>query len=162
TVPAKITQRGGDGVAALVGVDHPRVYVGRPGHRRGVAQVVGYLRHDAGDGPLAGAVAAGGALRHGQSHRREDCRVPGTEVLGGVVASRDLTEVGVDVRRADIVPARAAPVCEQPVAAATPPFEAPHGGADVVLRNGLLTMLGALGGVLEHELTAADRDVVLP
>jgi hypothetical protein len=42
------------------------------------------------------------------------------------------------------MPARAAPVHQELVAAAAAPLEAPHGGAYLVLRDGLLAVLGAL------------------
>src|ERR1700691_4322043 len=141
----QLAERGSDRAAVLVQVDDAGIYVGGPGYRRGVAQVGGDLGHDAGDGALAGGVAAVGALRHGQAYRGQHGRVPGAEVLGRVISSGYLPEVVVDVRRRDVVPAPAGPVHQQ-----------------LVLGYRLLAMLGALGGILEYELPPGERDVLLP
>jgi hypothetical protein len=99
-----------------------------PWPRRGVTQVAGHLADHPGDGALAGSVVSAGALGHGQAHGRQDRRVLGAEVLAGVIAPGYLAEVVVDVRRCDIVPARAAPVHQQLIPSATPPPQAQAGG----------------------------------
>ena len=42
------------------------------------------------------------------------------------------------------------------------PPQAPHDRAHLILRHGLLTLLGALGQVLEHQLAMAERHMLLP
>src|ERR1700691_1521110 len=158
----QLAERGSDRAAVLVQVDDAGIYVGGPGYRRGVAQVGGDLGHDAGDGALAGGVAAVGALRHGQAYRGQHGRVPGAEVLGRVISSGYLPEGVADVRRRDVVPAPTGRVHQHLVPAAAPPPQAPHHGAHLVLGYRLLAMLGALGGILEYELPLGERDVLLP
>jgi hypothetical protein len=57
-----------------------------------------------GDGALASGRRLGGADRDGQAHGGEHGRVPGAEVLGGVVVSGDLAQVVVDVPGRDVMP----------------------------------------------------------
>src|SRR5690349_10596085 len=161
-VLAQLAERGGDRAAFLVPFDDARVDIGSPGHGRGIAQIVGYLPDDPGDGALAAGFTSGSGFRHGQAHGGQDGRMPGAEVLGGVVASGYLAEVVVDVRRGDVVPARPAPVDEQLVPAVPAPPQAPDDRAHLILGHRLLALLGPLGRILEHQLALAQRDVLLP
>src|SRR6185437_11581377 len=111
-VLAEVAHYRGDRAAVLVEGDDPGVDVGGAGDRRGVAQVVRHLADHPGDGALAGGLALG-PHGHGQAHRRQHGRVPGAEVLGGERAARYLTDVVVDVRGGDVVPARPAAVLQQ-------------------------------------------------
>src|ERR1700678_3955661 len=149
-------------MAAAVGVNDARIDVGGPGHRGGVAQVVGHLPDDTGDGALAGAVAGRGAPGDGQADRGQYGPVPGTEVLNRVVATGDLPEILIQVRPRDVVPAGPGPVHQQLVSAALAPQQAAHHGADLVLGHVLLTLYGPLGRIVEHELALGHRDVLLP
>ena len=99
-----------------------------------------------------GAGAVGGGLGHGQTHGSQDGRMPGAEILCRVITLGYVPQVIVDVRRRGIMPARPGPVGQQLIPASAPSQQAPHDGADQILCHGLLAELGALGGVLEHEL----------
>jgi hypothetical protein len=78
--------------------------------------------------------------------------MPGPEVLGGELTARYLADVVVDVRRRDIMPASPGAVGQQLAPAAAPPLEAADDGAGLVLGDGLLPVLGALGRVVEYQL----------
>jgi hypothetical protein len=78
------------------------------------------------------------------------------------LAAGYLPQVVVDVRRGDIMPAWPAPVRQQLVPSASAPLQAPRDRAHLILRHGLLTMLGALGQILEHQLATAERYMILP
>src|SRR6185437_5220685 len=161
-VLAQLAERGSDRAAFLVPFDDARVDIGSPGHGRGIAQIAGHLPDDPGDGALAAGFTPGRGLRHGQAHGGQDGRMPGAEVLGGVVAAGYLAEVIVDVRRGDVVPARPAPVDEQLVPAVPAPPQAPDDRAHLILGYRLFALLGPLGRILEHQLAMGKRDVLLP
>lgn len=119
-VPAQVAEHGCDRAAVLVKLDDAGIDVGGPGYRRGVAQVGRHLADDPDDGSLAGRFTGGG-LGHSQAHSGQHGRMPGAEVLGRVIASRDLPQIVVDVGRGDVVPALAASVGQQPVPATAAP-----------------------------------------
>src|ERR1700745_2798869 len=92
-VLAQLAERGSDRAAFLVPLDDARVAIGSPGHGRGIARTAGHLPDDPGDGALAASFTPGRGFRHGQAHGGQDGRMPGAEVLGGVLAPGYLAEV---------------------------------------------------------------------
>ena len=99
-------------------------------------------------------------LGHRQAHGGQYRGVPGAEVLGGELPAGDLAQVGVDVGRGHVVPAAAGPIGEQAVSVALAPLEASHDRLDVGVHHGLLSLLGTLGEVVEHQLAAAAGHVL--
>jgi len=70
-LPAQPAQGRCDRGALLVQRDHARVDVGRPGDRRGGAQITGHLPDDTGDSPFAGGLRTRRPLGHRQPHGGE-------------------------------------------------------------------------------------------
>jgi hypothetical protein len=157
--PSQPGQRGRDRSALLIPADDPGIDIRGPRHRRGVTQVAGHLLADPGDRPSPRG-RGDGALGHGQADRGQDGGVPGAEVLGGELAAGHFAQVVVDVGGGDIVPAPAAPVGEQPVAAAAASLEAADDRAHPVLGHRLFLELAGLAGIGEDDLPAGDSYVV--
>src|SRR2546430_706514 len=144
----EVFERGRDGPAGAVAIDHARVDVGRAAHRRGVAE----QGRDRFDGCADRALAPGlrvGYLPTRQRHSREHRRVPGAEVLGRMLARGCGLDVLVDVVGAHVHPSPAVAVGQQLAPAAAPALERPDDLAYGRIADLLDAALPALGLVVE-------------
>ncbi len=115
-LPPSLRSAGSTVRPVLEPLQHPRVDVGRAGHRRGVAEVLGHLLDRVVHHPLAGALRRRhAALGHAgrQRDRGQHGGVPGTQVLAGVLLPGQLLHRRVEVLGAHVVPLAADPVGQQ-------------------------------------------------
>lgn len=81
--------------------------------------------------------------------------MPGTEVLGGDVAARTLSQVRVQLLGAEIVPRAALPVHEQPLAGSAPPYQRLHDPVRRLVHEGTGLPASRLRREAETDLAAA-------
>ena len=112
--PATRSQRPPDRVAPLERRQHPRVHIGPPGHRGGVAQLLGDRAHHGLLGPRAGGLRLR-PLVPGDDHRGQHGRVPGAEVLRGELVADMLLQPPVDVVGPDLADRLPFAVRQKPV-----------------------------------------------
>jgi hypothetical protein len=110
----------------------------------------------------AGASAASAETASPTAARTVACQV--RKSLGGVVVSRDLAQVVVNVPGSDVVPAFAAAVDEEilQVRAGSSQLQAADDREDVGVDDGLLLLLAALPDVIEADLAVPAARHVLP
>ncbi len=132
-------------------VENPWVDVGRAGHGWGIAEVAGNLGHRLRDRALPGGLAAAVVAVGRDRHRGQDRPVPGPKVLRGEVPARELLEVRVDLRRADVAPVTPLAVDEQLVAAPSALLQLSDEPVYVPVNHGLHVTHAALRPVVEDD-----------